>query len=100
MNPEPFSRFPEILDVVCHNCIGLAINRNIQNHVVVSVLGERSMLDPHQNWNRYGFQHFDDGRRIFRSSPGCRNVLRAQSHIPILADQLVIHQQGQLSYRR
>jgi hypothetical protein len=28
LNPEPFCRRPEILDVVCHNCIGLAIERN------------------------------------------------------------------------
>ena len=76
LNPELFSRRPEILDVVCHNRIGFTIDRNIQNHVIVSVLGERSMLDPHQNRNRYGFEHFYDGFRIFRRSPGCRNVLR------------------------
>ena len=58
------------------------------------------MLDPHQNWSRYSFQHFYGGLRIFRSSPGCRNVRRTQSHIPILADQFQIHQQRQLSYRR
>jgi len=100
LNPESFCRCPEILDVICHNCIGLAINRNIQNHVIVSVLGEWSMLDSHQNWNRYGFQHFYDGFSIFRCSPGCRNVLRAMNHFPILADQFVIHQQCQLSDRR
>ena len=77
LNPEPFCRRPKILNVVCHNCIGLTINRNIQNHVVVFVLGERSMLDPHQNWSRYGFEHFYDGFRIFRRYPGCRNVLWA-----------------------
>jgi len=92
LNPEPFCRRPEILDVVCHNRIGLTIDRNIQNHIVVFVLGERSMLDPHQNRNRYGFQHFYDGFHIFRHSPGCRNVLWTLSHIPILANQFEVHQ--------
>jgi len=99
LNPEPFSRFPEIPDVICHNCIGLTVNRNIQNHVVVSVSGEWSMLDPNQNWSRYGFQQFNDGFRIFLCSPGCRNVLRTHRHFPILTYQFVIHQQRQLSYR-
>ncbi len=57
------------------------------------------MLDPHQNWSRDGLQHFYDGFHIFRCSPGCRNVPRAQSHISILADQFEVHQHCQLSYR-
>ena len=57
------------------------------------------MLDAHQNWSRYGLQRFYDGFRILRCSPRCRNVLRTQCHIPILAGQFVIHQQRQLPYR-
>ena len=54
------------------------------------------MLDPHQNWSSYSFQHFYGGLGIFHCFPGCRNVLLVQCHTPILADQLVIHQQCQL----
>ena len=44
----------------------MAIDRNIQNHVIVGVLRERPVLDHYQDWSCNGFQHRNNGFRIFQ----------------------------------
>ena len=39
LNPESFSYGRNIFHVVCHNGIGITVDGNIQDHVVIGVQG-------------------------------------------------------------